>query len=187
MVWFMAIALPLSIRSGSGPREPATIWLFQKGIRLREAALIDWLLDLIVFAVAASWWSFTGTAALARSQPVTPLNLLALWGLGFSVALLTHAMTFFLSSMGARRATDSVAFLAFISVLLPPLTMESPGWVLGVADWIVPSYHSTLILSGALRGGNGPEAAGALFHVLLYAGVVLWLGLVRIDGWRPRG
>lgn len=185
MVWVMAISLPLSVRGGSSPRDSSGIWLFQKGCPPAETALEDWVLDVALFSTALTWWALTGVSILAFSYPVTLLNILALWGLGFSVALLTHATSFLLSALGARRTTDPVVFLAFMSVLLPPLTTNSPGWFSGAVDWVLPPYHSTLLLSGALRRGDPTETSGALFHVLLYSGAALWLGLARVARWRP--
>jgi len=185
LVWLLAMALPLSVRGQAGLRESYILWLFQRGCGPGDVALEDWMLDLGLFFAFALWWAGAGVMALAMSHPVSPANLLSLLLLGSSVAVLTHSVTFLFSAWGSSRTSDPVAFLAFLSVLLPTLTMDLPEWVFTAADWLIPPFHSAMILSGTVRTGLFPEAASALLHILLYSGVAVGLGYRRMSLWRP--
>lgn len=185
LVWLLSISLALSIRTAAELRDPISIWHHQKGVSLGDSALEDWILDLAVFTGFSLWWASTGVAALSFTEAVSPRNLLALWVLGVSAAVLTHSVTFFLSAFGAPRTSDPVALFAFLSVLLPALSMNAPAWVFPTADWIIPPFRSTMVLSGAIRVGNLPDLTGSLFHVLSCSGLALWLGFLRISRWRP--
>ena len=119
-------------------------------------------------------------------QPVTILNPLSLFLLGVWVGALTHALTFLLSGWGVRRPTDMVALLAFISILLPGLSMEGQAWISSILDWVIPPYRSTVALSGAIRLGDLPETAEALVRIMGYAGASLGLGYLGICRWMVR-
>jgi hypothetical protein len=185
LVWLLGLSLPLSVRAASGLRDPVSIWTYQKGCGMGDTALEDWILDLGLFAGFALWWALTGVAALAVSQSVGFRNVLSLWLLGTSVALLTHALTYFLSAAGLSRPSDPVAFLAFSSILMPVLMLEAPGWMASLAHWGMPPFHASMVISGSIRAGDFAEAAGSLLHVFLYSGLALALGTLSISRWKP--
>ena len=186
MIWTAALFLALSIRSGAGLRDPAHIWLYQKGHDTGESALEDWLLDAGFMTAFGLWWALAGTGVLFLTRPVTILNFLSFWLLGISVMVLAHAVSFALSACGVQRPGDLVALFAFLSVLLPGLTMEAPARVAALLDWGLPPFHPTMALSGAVRAGDFREAGGALLQVLGYSALSLGLGYWRISRWRPR-
>lgn len=185
VVWFLGLSLPLSVRAVSGLRDPMSVWTYQKGCGMGDTALEDWILDMGLFAGFALLWALAGVAALALTQAVGLGNILSLWLLGTSVALLTHSLTFFLSAAGASRPSDPVAFLAFTSILIPVLMVKAPDWMASLAHWGIPPYHASMAISGAIRAGNFSEAAGSLLHVLVYSGLALGLGARSISRWKP--
>jgi hypothetical protein len=186
LIWVSALILALSIRAGAGLRDPALVWLYQKGCATGETALEDWLLDVAFLSTFGLWWALAGTGVLFLTQSVSLLNFLSFWLLGISVGVLAHSVSFALSGWGMQRPGDLVALFAFLSVLLPGLTMEAPAWVTILLDWALPPFQSTMALSGSVRAGDLREASGALFQVLGYSALSLGLGYGRISGWRPK-
>jgi len=186
LTWLSSLSLALGVRGGSPLRDDASIWPFQKGIRLEGLALEDWILDLGLFSVAALWWASVGTLALGGSGFPTLLLWLALLLLGLATATLTHSVTLCLSALGLRRPSDLTILLAVLSLLAPSLSLRAPPWVLSVATCILPPFRAAVEGHGSLRMGDMGEAAGATLHIVAFSALALSLGILRISAWKPR-
>ncbi|MGW8265129.1 MAG: hypothetical protein ACWGSQ_02110 [Longimicrobiales bacterium] len=186
LTWFFSLSLALSLRPGPGLRDEALIWPYQKGIALGEMALEDWILDLGVFGSASLWWASLGVLSMGPSGP-SPISLwVALFALGVATAALAHSVTLALSALGVRRPSDLTILLALLSLLAPVLVLRAPGWVLGLADLLLPPFRAAIELHGAVRGVDAEGIVGLLFHLLAFSGIALWIGHRRLSAWRPR-
>ena len=186
LIWFFSLSLALALRNGPALRDEAAIWPYQKGIALGDMALEDWILDLGLFGVASLWWASLGVLSVGFSGS-SPTHL---WAAFFSLGLLTaglaHSVTLCLSALGVRRPSDLTILFAFLSLVAPVVVLKAPGWVLRLADLLLPPFRAAVELHGALRGGEVEGITGPLLHVLVFTGIALWIGLRQLSAWRPR-
>jgi hypothetical protein len=187
LLWLFAIAFALGVASKRGPREEDSVWLFQKGVHLGEAALEDWLLDLGLSTTAAVWWALLGTLALLGSGHPPGLLWISLAALGAATAALAQTLVLFLSAWGLRRAVDLTVLAIFLSLAAPALVFQSSSRVQMFVDWALPPFKEVWVLAGALRIGDLQGTAVALLHILVFLGLFLVLALWRISRWRPNG
>ena len=186
LIWLLALALALTLRSRASLRDETSLWTVQKGLSLGELALEDWILDIGLLAAANLWWAFMGFLALRTTGTPAFGPALGLFAMGLATGLVAHTVTLFLSALGADRPSDPTVLLAFVSILVPVVALEVPPWTTEVLDWIIPPFHSAIVLSGTVRIGDLAGMSVALIHILLYSGMMLALGLWRLSAWRPK-
>lgn len=186
LTWLFVLALAMAIRGGQSLRDETSIWTIQKGLSLGDLALEDWILDMGLLVTASLWWALIGFLAIGGTVPSAFLPAVAFFALGLTTGFITHSLSLFLSAVGVKRPSDSIAFLAFLSIFIPILTLETPAWISGLVDWVIPPFQAAIEFSGAVRRADLDAMTGSLLHILLYSGVILGLGLWRISVWRPR-
>jgi len=187
LVWLSSFALALSIRGAEPVRRDTAIWAYQKGFSLGEMGLEDWLLDLGLLGLSSLWWALAGAVSLSAPGPSSAGLWLPLFSIGFTTAALTHTLTFSLSAFGVRRPSDPTVLLAILSLLAPVLSFRAPEWVGGLTETVLPPFRAAVELHGALRGKEVEGIIHSLFHLLVFSGMVLWMGLARLSAWRPTG
>lgn len=187
LIWLSALSLALSIRGGEGPRYEASVWPYQKGFSLGEMALEDWILDLGLMALLSMWWASTGVLSLSRGSSPSSGLWLPFFSLGFTTAGLTHSLTLCLSALGIRRPSELTILAAVLSLLAPVLAFGAPDQVLQLARFALPPFRAAVELHGALREKEVEGIIPSLLHLLIFSGLVLWIGLRRLSGWRPGG
>jgi hypothetical protein len=187
LLWLFAVAFALGVAAKRGAREEDAIWLFQKGVSLGETALEDWLLDSGLSVVAAFWWASLGTLALLGSGQSLGWLWLSLFALGLVTATVTQTLVFVLSAWGLRRSVDLTVLAVLLSMVAPVLVFQSSNRVQAIVGWVIPPFKEAWVLAGALRTGDFLGVAAALLHVLVFVGLFLALGVVRISRWKPHG
>ncbi len=186
LVWLLAAALGTGLGGGRGLREEDSVWLVQKGISLGESAMEDWILDMGISALACIWWA--GVAALALAPNAALLQIMpAHFLLGFLTCLLARALVGFLSAWGARRPADMAVALVFLSLMAPLLLARWSDRAREVVGWLLPPFLKAPAFVSTLMAGELGAAAGALLHVLTFAGLLLGATCWRLERWRPRG
>lgn len=183
--WLFSMALGLALRGAAPLRNDSAIWTVQKGLSPGELAIEDWLLDLSLILGFSLWWSVISILAHGGGGPETLRFGLAILGLSLATGLVTHSLTLLLSALGLKRPSDPTVLLALISILSPVLTMEAPAWMSAVVEWMIPPFYAAIELSGAIRGMSVGGITEGLLHLLLYSGLLLGIGVVRISAWRP--
>ncbi|MCJ7628947.1 MAG: hypothetical protein MUO50_11250 [Longimicrobiales bacterium] len=185
--WLLSVALALGVGTGRGLREEDSVWLIQKGISPGEAALEDWILDMVFFALAVGWWASVGALAL-WGLGVPPVgSWVALFSFGLATCAITRTFAGLLSGWGTRRTSDLVVLGALLSLTAPVLLVKRSALVQRLADWAFPPFLEAATLLGAIRAGDLSSGAGALLHLLLFVGVCLAGGVGGISRWKPKG
>jgi hypothetical protein len=187
LIWGASLALSLSLRGGEGMRHEASVWPYQRGISLGEMALQNWYLDLGLVGLASLWWALLGALALSRELPPIPGPWLPFFLLGFTTGAVCHALTLCLSAFGVRRPSDLTILLALLSLLAPVLGLRAPEWILQVVRLTLPPFRASVEIHGALRQKEAEEIISSLLHLLVFSGIMLWIGVRRVSAWRPRG
>lgn len=182
---FISAVVLTAVCTRDSARVPAAgVWLFQKGIRIQDAFLTRWAIDMCLVLIAVAW---SGIGIVAGSMLHDSLSagwvLQVLTG-AMLVALIAGVLLFGTSAAGSERGGDLLALLLFVSILEPlaSVILSAPGRTI-LHALLLPLTDAAGLSRRLLEDPYSGVHAG--FHVTAWCVAWLAFGTWRLAAWRP--
>lgn len=162
----------------------AAVWLFQKGVRMEDAVLVRWMVD-VGFVALVCMWSALGMIAGAAVHG----GLDAAWAArvlaGTLLAvLLAASLLFGLAAAGTDRGGDVLVLLLFGSLVEPLLALMLPPAARTTVHALLLPLMEGIALPRSLQA-DPASALHAALHALAWFTAWLAFGVWQLRRWRP--
>jgi hypothetical protein len=162
----------------------AAVWLFQKGIRIQDAFLTRWAIDIGLVLIACLWSGVGVTiGSLVHDSISIPWVLLQTTGT-MIVSVVAASMLFGFGAAGSERGNDLLALLLFVSLLEPLGTFFLSPTGRGIVHAFLLPVVDAAGLPRRLHE-NPLSAVHAAFHVTAWCTAWIAFGVWRLAAWRP--
>ncbi len=163
---------------------PAAVWLFQKGVRMEDAFLVRWMIDVAIVALVCLWCAL-GMGLGAAVHGVLDGSWLVRVTTGTLVAIvLAASLLFGLAAAGTDRGGDVLVLLLFAAIAEPLLALTLPATARTTVHALLLPLFEGVGLPRRLQA----EPASALhagLHVVSWCTAWLAFGVWRLRRWRP--
>lgn len=179
-----AIALTAICLRDSAAVPQAGVWLFQKGIRIQDAYLARWSIDMGFVLLACLWASIGLAIGSAVHDTLNMQWLLAVIAASALLAVIAGTLLFGAAASGTTRGGDALALLLFVSLLEPLGTMFLPESGRMVAHAFLMPVLETAAAPRRLHE-NPISAVHAALHITIWCTVWIGFGVWHLTRWRP--
>lgn len=181
-----SLLLGAAIGRTTGLPRSSLVWLYQKGLSIRESVFRYWLVDLVIGVSIIVWWVVCWSVIAAVRGDGTIGDATAMLVGAIAGFTLMHALLFPISAAGRTNGVDLAILLLIASLLQPVLLSQDASNRAGlVAHLVLPPFSDAVGLGSALGDRQWLHVLDVGIHLSMFIWVCLAIAAWALGRWRP--